>query len=477
MIWADIAPALPEIFMACAILFLLVVGVSCEKVARHLHWGAVAAILVTMGLVCHGSTPEGALIFNGGFAVDHFSDFIKSILLAGAAIVLLMGAQYAQRTLGRFEYSIVIMLATLGTMLMASANDMLTLYVGLELQSLALYVLAAFNRDNPKSSESGLKYFVLGALSSGILLFGISLVYGVTGMTNFDSISAALGNGAVSPVMLVGFVFILAGLAFKISAAPFHMWVPDVYEGAPTSVTAFFAAVPKVAAFALLLRVLFDAFTPIAAQWQPIIMVLAVLSMAVGSFAALKQTNIKRLMAYSSIGHVGYALVGVAAGTQAGIQGVLVYLAIYFIMTLGVFAIILSMRQEGKQLENISDLAGIGKTQPIIALSLAVLMFSMAGVPPLAGFFGKFYVFMAAIQQGLYGLAITGVVLSAVSAYYYLRLIKIAYFDEPTVAIDPIETGVMRGVLAVTIGYLVVFAFTPGAVLESSGKAALSLLG
>jgi NADH-quinone oxidoreductase subunit N len=362
-------------------------------------------------------------------------------------------------------------------MLMASANDMLSLYVGLELQSLALYVLAAFNRDNAKSSESGLKYFVLGALSSGILLFGISLVYGITGATNFDTIAVALKAGATSPVMLVGFVFILAGLAFKISAAPFHMWVPDVYEGAPTSVTAFFAAVPKVAAFALLLRVLFTAFEPITVSWQPIIMILAVFSMIIGSFAALRQTNIKRLMAYSSIGHVGYALVGVAAGTQAGIQGVLVYLSIYFIMTLGVFAIILSMRQEGGQLENISDLAGVGKTQPVVALSLAILMFSMAGVPPLAGFFGKFYVFMAAVQQGLYPLAVVGVMLSAVSAYYYLRIIKIAYFDEPTVNMDPLENNTMRAVLAVTIGYLVVFAFTPSAVLESSGKAALSLLG
>ncbi len=373
----------------------------------------------------------------------------------------------------RFELPILMLLATLGMMVMISANDLITLYLGLELQSLALYVVAAIHRDNARSSEAGLKYFVLGALSSGMLLYGASLVYGFTGHTTFGPIAEALADGR-SLGLVVGLVFVLAGLAFKISAVPFHMWTPDVYEGAPTPVTAFFASAPKLAAMALIIRVVIDAFAPITADWQQIVTFIAIASMALGSFAAIGQSNIKRLMAYSSIGHMGFALVGLAAGSEQGVQGVIVYIVIYMAMTLGAFACILAMRRDGEMVEEIDSLAGLARTKPATAFLFGAILFSLAGIPPLGGFFAKYYVFLAAVQSGLYALAVIGVVTSVVGAYYYLRIVKIMYFDEPAEAFEPVpvELQTVLGISGVlVIGFVVIAA----PLVNAAGAAAASL--
>ncbi len=368
----------------------------------------------------------------------------------------------------------LIVLATTGMFVMVSANDLIALYLGLELQSLALYVLAAIKRDSARATEAGLKYFVLGALASGLLLYGASLIYGFTGTVSFTGIAASLGGGEASLGVIIGLVFLLAGLAFKISAVPFHMWTPDVYEGAPTPVTAFFAAAPKVAAMALLVRAVISGFPAITTEWQQIIVFIAIASMILGAFAAIGQRNIKRLMAYSSIANMGFALVGLAAGSEAGVRGVVIYMAIYLTMTLGTFAFILAMRRGDQMVENIDDLAGLATNNPMWAFILAMLMFSLAGIPPLAGFFAKFYVFMAAIEAGLYVLAVIGVLASVVGAYYYLRIVKIMYFDEPAAPFEKIG-GELRAVLAVT-GVLVIFFFAwPGPLVEAAGAAARSL--
>jgi NADH-quinone oxidoreductase subunit N len=368
-------------------------------------------------------------------------------------------------------------LATLGMMMMISANDLMSLYLGIELQSLALYVLAAFKRDSQRATEAGLKYFVLGALSSGMLLYGASMIYGFAGSTNFADLARSFeAMEQVSLGLIVGLVFLLAGLAFKISAAPFHMWTPDVYEGAPTPITAFFAVAPKVAALALLARVLMSPFGELLAQWQQILVVLAMASMVLGAFAAIGQRNIKRLMAYSSIGHVGFALVGLSAGTPEGVRGLLVYLTIYLAMNVGAFAVILSMKINDSMVENIDDLAGLGRNQPMLALVMAVFMFSLAGVPPLAGFFGKFYVFMAAIDAGLYTLAIVGVVASVVGAVYYLRIVKIMYFDEPGEVFDRPVRVEMGAIMVVTCIFTVFFFAYPVPLLAGAQTAAQALL-
>ena len=388
--------------------------------------------------------------FGDAFITDPFARFMKVLTLIGSVVTLIMSVGFAKaEKFDKFEYPVLILLATLGMMLMISANDMIALYLGLELQSLALYVVAAINRDSLRSTEAGLKYFVLGALSSGMLLYGISLVYGYTGNTGFDEIAAALGGGERQLGLVFGLVFVLAGLAFKISAVPFHMWTPDVYEGAPTPVTAFFAAAPKMAAMALLVRVTMGAFEPIAPDWQQIIVFISIASMVLGSFAAIGQTNIKRLMAYSSIGHMGFALVGLAANSQAGVRGVVIYMLIYLVMTLGTFAFILAMRRKDGNVEQISDLAGLSATNPVMATILTILMFSLAGIPPLAGFWAKWYVFLAAIDAELYALAVIGVLASVVGAYYYLRIIKIMWFDEPVGGFLP-----MAGELRLVLGAL-----------------------
>jgi len=370
---------------------------------------------------------------------------------------------------------VLVLLATTGMMVMVSANDLIILYLGLELQNLALYVVASFDRDSTRSSESGLKYFVLSGLSSGLLLYGASLVYGFAGTTSFGALAQVMsGAGTPSVGLIIGVVFVIVGIAFKVSAVPFHMWVPDVYEGAPTPVTAFFSVAPKMAAVALFMRFLIEPFGAMLVEWRQVIVFLSVASMILGSVAAIAQSNIKRLMAYSSIGHIGYALIGLASATPNGIRGVLVYMAIYLFMNVGCFAVILSMRQQGKMVESISDLAGLSRTRPGMALGLAIFMFAMAGIPPTAGFFSKLYIFLAAIDAHLTGLAIIGVVTSVVGAFYYLRVVKVMYFDEPAGAFDPMSVE-LKAVLFVTAVVTMFFFLLPDPVVGSAQAAAASL--
>jgi NADH-quinone oxidoreductase subunit N len=482
----DLMPALPEIFLACAGMTLLLIGVFLgEKSTRIVASLAVMSFIIAGALLVMG--PGGRTVtFSGMFVADGFAVFMKILVLLGSALALILSLDYIEREgMSRFEYPVLFVLATVGMLLMISANNLISLYLGLELQSLSLYVVAAFNRDSERSSEAGLKYFVLGALSSGLLLYGTSLVYGFLGTTSFDAVAQALsgqaGQGVVlggsSMGVIIGLVFICAALAFKVSAVPFHMWTPDVYEGAPTPVTAFFAVAPKVAAMALFVRVLVEPFGHLTSQWQQIIVVASALSMILGAYAAIAQTNIKRLMAYSSIGHVGFALLGLAAGTQQGITGVIVYMAIYVPMSLGAFAVILSMRINGKQVEGIQDLAGLGKSSPGLAFALVVMMVSMAGIPPLAGFFAKLYVFKAVIEQQFYVLAVIGVLASVVSAVYYLKIIRVMYFDEPKVAFDKPEGAAIPAILAVSTLFIVMFWLLPAPLTGAAQAAAASLFG
>ena len=472
----NLGAALPEIFMAVSALALLMLGVFVgkDKAFRTVSWLAVAAQIVALVLVVLG---DGGVAFYGQFTADAFAKFTKVMILIGSSIGIVMAMNYAEReNMARFEFPILILLATLGMMAMVSATDMLSLYLGLELQSLALYVIAAIRRDTVRATESGLKYFVLGSIASGMLLYGMSMVYGFTGSTNFAVLGDVISAGGLSVGTLVGLAFMFAGLCFKVSAVPFHMWTPDVYEGAPTPVTAFFAVAPKIAGLALFVRVAVGPFAGVVEDWQQIIVLVSILSMAWGSFAALRQDNIKRLMAYSSIGHVGFALVGLAAGTSEGVAGILVYLGIYLVMNLGTFAVILSMRRNDRMVEEITDLAGLAKTKPLMAAVTAILMFSMAGIPPLAGFFGKFYVFKAAVDAGLVTLAVIGLVTSVVSAYYYLRIIKVMYFDEPVETFDKNGTE-MNVIMAVATVILLAFVFFPNPLMDSAGVAATALLG
>jgi NADH-quinone oxidoreductase subunit N len=453
---------------------LLMVGVATRRERPELVLFLAVAVLALAGVfVAAGSGAE--TLFGGSFIVDPFARGLKLLTLTGAAVTLLMSLDYWSGE-GRlkFEFPVLVLLATCGMMMMISANDLIALYVGLELQSLALYVVAAFDRRSAKSSEAGIKYFVLGALSSGMLLYGASLVYGFTGSTLFTDIAGAVQPSGANLGLIFGLVFLMAGFAFKISAVPFHMWTPDVYEGAPTPVTAFFAAAPKLAAMALLVRTLFAAFPAVTPEWQQIVTFLAIASMGLGAFAAIGQRNIKRLMAYSSIGHMGYALVGLAAGTVEGVQGVIIYLAIYLAMTLGTFACILAMRRQGRMVEDIDQLSGLSTTSPLMAFMLAMLLFSLAGIPPLAGFFAKFYVFLAAIDAGLYALAVTGVLLSVVGAYYYIRIVKIMYFDAAAPRFEPMQ-GILAAVLGVS-GLFVLFYFLyPAPLVDGAAAAAKSL--
>ena len=466
--------ALPELILAGGALVLLMLGVATRRERGELIlWLAIILLALAGIFVASG---EGTItLFHKSFIVDPFARTLKLLTLAGAAVALLMSVDYWRGAGGvRFEFPVLVLLATTGMLMMISANDLIALYVGLEQQSLALYVVAAFQRDSARSSEAGLKYFVLGALSSGMLLYGASLVYGFTGSTGFDDIALAVQPSGANIGLIFGLVFLIAGFAFKISAVPFHMWTPDVYEGAPTPVTAFFAAAPKLAAMALTVRVLITAFPAVTLEWRQIVVFLAIASMALGSFAAIGQTNIKRLMAYSSIGHMGYALVGLAAGTTEGVQGVIIYLAIYLAMTLGTFACILAMRRDGRMVEDIDQLSGLSSTSPLMAFLLAMLLFSLAGVPPLAGFFAKFYVFLAAIHAGLYALAVIGVLLSVVGAYYYLRIVKIMYFDAPAERFEPMDTP-LAAVLGVTGLFILLYFIYPAPLVAFAGAAATSL--
>src|SRR5947199_3165597 len=422
-------PVLPELVLAAGAMVLLLLGAYRGQQTTRLVTGLAICLLVLAGGL-ELLLPAGKLTtFAGGFIVDDFARFLKILTLIGSVATLVLSAEYlADPSRHIFEYSILVLLSTLGMMVLISAGDLIMLYLGLELMSLALYVVAASNRDNVRSTEAGLKYFVLGALSSGMLLYGASLIYGFTGTVSFAGIAAATKAGTGIGIVF-GLVFLLAGLCFKVSAVPFHMWTPDVYEGAPTPVTAFFASAPKVAAMAVFTRATLTAFPGILLQWQQVVVFVAIASMVLGSFAAIGQKNIKRLMAYSSIGHMGFALVGLAAGTAEGAQGVLVYISIYVAMTLGSFAVILTMKRNGQHFENISDFAGLSRTNPLLAFFFAMLLFSLAGVPPLAGFFAKFYVFVAAIKAGLFTLSVVGVLTSVVGAYYYLLIVKVMYFD------------------------------------------------
>ena len=470
----DLMPAMPEILLAIGALALLMVGVFVgEKSVGVVTWGAVLALAVALVWVLIG--PTAASAFGGTFVVDPFSTFMKVLALIGSAVAIVLSARPAATDhWSRFEYPVLVMLATVGMMAMISANDLISLYLGLELQSLALYVVASIDRDNLKSTEAGLKYFVLGALSSGMLLYGASLLYGFTGHTGFPEIAAHLKAHGVSVGLVFGLVFLLAGLAFKISAVPFHMWTPDVYEGAPTPVTAFFAAAPKVAAMALLVRFVMVAFPTISAQWQQIIVFVAIASMLLGSFAAIGQTNIKRLMAYSSIGHVGFALVGLAANSEEGVQGVLIYMAIYLVMTLGTFACILAMRRKDETVEEISELSGLAQTNLPMAFALAMLMFSLAGIPPLAGFWGKFYVIAAAVKANMTTLAVIAVLASVVAAFYYIRIVLVMFVEEPKEKFLAVE-GKVAVVMALATIFVLGFIVYPGPLVEAAAAAAKSL--
>ena len=470
----DLMPLLPELTLACGAMLMLMFGAFIGERSAAMVNGWCVVVLVLAGVALVWLAPGPHVMFGGSFLVDDYARFLKVLTLVGSGRALLLSLDYLTiEKQQKFEYGALFLLATLGMLMLISASDLIALYLGLELMSLPLYVIAASNRENLRSTEAGLKYFVLGALSSGMLLYGASLIYGFTGTVNFAGIAKATQNGA-GLGLIFGLVFLFVGFCFKISAVPFHMWTPDVYEGSPTPVTAFFAAAPKVAGIAIFARVTVVAFPGITHEWQQIVVFVSIASMALGSFAAIGQRNIKRLMAYSSIGHMGYALVGLAAGTAEGVQGVLIYMSIYVAMTLGTFAVILSMRRDGRLVETISDLAGLSRTHPTMAFFLAVLLFSLAGIPPLAGFFAKFYVFLAAIKAGLFTLAVIGVLTSVVGAYYYLAIVKIMYFDEPVRSFERMPV-LLRLVLGVSgLANILFFAY-PAPLLGAATVAAKSL--
>ncbi|WP_055049217.1 NADH-quinone oxidoreductase subunit NuoN [Devosia sp. A16] len=473
--FASLAPAYPELLLAVGAVVVLLVSLFWKGISSTaISIVAIGLLLVVLALLL--LQPATGVLFNGVFIVDGFARYMKALVLGGAAATLLISLSNSkEHGIDKFEYAVLVLLATLGMMIMVSANDLMSLYIGLELQSLALYVVAAMKREDKRATEAGIKYFVLGALSSGMLLYGASLVYGFTGTTQIDQIVAAITLDSRSIGLIFGMVFLLAGIAFKISAVPFHMWTPDVYEGAPTPVTAFFAAAPKVAAMALFIRVTTVSFAPITHDWQQIIIFLSIASMVLAAFAAIGQNNLKRLLAYSSIGHVGFALVGLSAGTAVGVEGVAVYMAIYIAMTVGIFACILALRTENGPVETISELAGLAQKRPFVAAIIAILMFSLIGLPPLAGFFAKWQVFLAAVEQNLFILAVIGVLASAVSAFYYLRIVKVMYFDEPVAKFAAVP-GELKVVMA-GIGFLIVTYFvTVGSPLTAAAHSAAGSL-
>jgi NADH-quinone oxidoreductase subunit N len=462
-----------ELWLALGILVLLMVGVFSGEKSLSQITGLSLAVIVAAFIVLFLADGRGTAM-NGSFILDDFARFMKLLTLIGSGLAIIMSVNYMRREgVINFEYPILVLTATLGMMLMISANDLIALYLGLELQSLSLYVLAAINRDSVRSTEAGLKYFVLGALSSGMLLYGASLIYGFTGQIGFVGIAEAMAGTERSLGLVFGLVFLMAGIAFKISAVPFHMWTPDVYEGSPSPVTAFFAAAPKIAAMSMLIRVVIQAFEPVTSDWQQIVAFIAIASMALGAFAAIGQTNIKRLMAYSSIGHMGYALVGLSAGTQSGVNGVILYMLIYMVMTVGTFACIIAMRRKDGSVEQISDLSGLGARNPMMALMLTILMFSLAGIPPLAGFFAKYFVFVAAIEAGLYALAVIGVLTSVIGAFYYLRIIKIMWFDEPADNFVPMD-GELKVVLMASGVFVTFYFLVAGYITDATSTAAAS---
>lgn len=469
---ASLALLTPELILAVGAMVLLMIGVYSNSRSSTLVTTLAVLVMAAAAAWLLFSVGEGNA-FGNSFVVDPFARFMKVLTLAGSAVTLIMSVGFARaEKFDSFEYPVLVMLSSTGMLLMASANDMIALYLSFELQSLALYIVAAINRDSLRSSEAGLKYFVLGALGTGMMLYGISLVYGYTGSIDFNVIAQTLTGAERQVGVLFGLVFILAGLVFKISAAPFHMWTPDVYEGAPTPVTAFFAVAPKVATMALILRLVMEAFQPSAADWQQIIVFVSIASMALGSFAAIGQRNFKRLMAYSSIGHMGFALVGLASNSEAGVRGVIIYMLIYVAMTLGTFAFIIAMRRKEGQVETIGDLAGLSRTNPVMATILTILLFSLAGIPPLAGFWAKWYVFLAAINAELYALAVIGVLSSVVAAFYYLRIIKIMWFDEPVGGFEPmpVELRLVLGASGAFVLFYVLIGGPIGTYAQAAAK-------
>ncbi len=475
--FVELMPVLPEIFLALAGMLLLVAGViRGNQSANFIGWSVMASFAIAAMLLM-GISWDDQTVLNGMFHISPFIAFIKLLILAGLMATIALSVSYLQREkIARFEYPILVLMAGVGMMLMVSSSNLLAMYVSLELQSLALYVLAAFRRDHVKSSEAGMKYFVLGSLASGMLLFGISMIYGFSGSLDYTKIAGSLGGvDGVAMGFMVGMVFVLVGMAFKISAVPFHMWTPDVYEGAPTSVTAFFALVPKLAAMAVLMQLLYGPFGGLSAHWQHIIWFLSMASMVWAALAGLVQSNIKRLMAYSSIGNMGYALLGVLAGTPQGVTAVILYMTIYMIMTAGTFGIILCMRRGGRAVEGISDLAGLSRTSPLMAYALAILLFSMSGIPPLAGFFGKMFVFQAAVSQGFYVLAVVGVITSVVAAYYYLRVIKVMFFDEAAEPLDGQAAFAKRAVIMLSVVFVLFFILKPNLLVDTARHTANAL--
>ena len=473
--FASLAPAYPEMLMAVGALVLILLGVIVNKERSGLVTWLAIILMAATGILVATQQADG-VIFNGLFIADSFSRYMKVLVMGGAALALILSISNAEENgVHKYEYSLLAVLSTLGMMIMVSTNDLMSLYIGLELQSLSIYVMAAIKRDDSRATEAGLKYFVLGALSSGMLLYGASLVYGFTGHTNLQEIVLAITSEGRSIGLIFGVVFLLAGIAFKISAVPFHMWTPDVYEGAPTPVTAFMAMAPKVAAMTLMVRLVIDTFAPIATDWQQIVVFLSIASMVLAAFAAIGQKSIKRLIAYSSIGHVGFALVGLSSGTISGVEGVAIYMAIYVGMTVALFACVLSLRTETGYVETIDELAGAAQTRPFVAAVMAILMFSLIGMPPLAGFFAKWHVFLAAVEAQLYVLAIIGVLASAVSAFYYLRVVKMMYFDQPVrqFAAVPNELNIIMGVSAF---FIVTYFFTVGKPLATVARNAAGSL-
>ncbi len=473
----EIEAAAPEITLACGALFLLMIGALSRRVMTDTITYASILLMILTFFMLVSVEWKSSVAMNGFFVMDGFAGLVKSIILIGMCGVLGLSIGYMKREgLTAYEYPILVLLSTLGMMVMVSANDLLSLYIGLELQSLALYVLATIRRKSLRSAEAGIKYFILGALSSGMVLFGTSIIYGFAGTTNFDQIASAFAESPGMKLGLsMGLVFLLAGLAFKISAVPFHMWTPDVYEGAPTSVTTLFAVVPKLAAMGLLARLFFDPFIGLQETWSQIAWFLAAASMIVGALAALRQENIKRLLAYSSIGNMGYALMGLIAGGTEGVGATLYYFVIYMAMTAGTFGIIMSLRRDGASLEKIENLEGLSRKHPVAAYVLAILMFSMSGIPPLAGFFGKMFVFYAAIDAGYYSLAVLGVVTSVVAAYYYLRIIKVMFFDESVETLEH-EANVPRDAIIIAcVAAVVCLVLRPEPLLMMTQGAASSL--
>ena len=459
----------PEIFLSLSVMLLLMIGVFKKNSEKLVYNLSIITLIILLALVVNLFSIDEQLIFNDSYKIDNLSSFMKSLIIVAAIFVMISSSTYIKSlNIFKIEYPILILSSIIGMMVMISSNDLIVFYLGLELQSLALYVLASFNRDNILSSESGLKYFVLSALSSGLLLYGCSLVYGFSGSTNFNYIANT--SSGIEFGVIFGLVFIIVGLAFKISAVPFHMWAPDVYEGSPTSVTLFFAALPKVAALTVFIRFLYIPFINLIDQWQTILVFISIASMIFGAVAAIGQTNLKRLIAYSSISHMGYALAGLASGTNQGIQSSVTYISIYLVMTLAFFSCLFMLRKKNVFYERIEDLSGLSTNHPVLSISLLVVLFSLAGIPPLAGFFAKFYIFMSIIEQSMYFLAIIGLLSTVVAAFYYLRLIKIIYFDKAKDKYEKDHNLGLKITLSISTAILVLYFIYPGPLIELVSK-------